>query len=705
MLFRGECMKQKRILFLCFFVLLILASCNQGFVRKVRVKAAPKLKLNLGSKELNVADILYDKVSNSVKNNSDLRVYKYTPKDNADDTLHFLFHYAMGKKTIDMTDYVNNLNSIPTEKTISINNVAVNIPSIEITKTTGTLRTIQNTTGNDMDLNNDIDILPNIFVNVSVSNLVYADIKEGILKINLDGLDDNIKPKLTINYEQVQIKQGTQVLGNFKNKNNQTGEFDLKNKRITNGMPITVLGSINISGKIPASYTQQINVALKVTSDIKSFNKIKINNQNIQTEIAENISIDPSVIDSVKKLTLNPFLISANIKNKLPNGTDIKIKLESTALNIQTEFTKFDAKPNDNAGEEKTLFDGAITFTPSTNLDVKALFAIAGYDYATKTLTLSNVIAGAEYSFGGSASVKFDLDKAVIQPPSGVNLNVQYSYTIDTDIFCYENINKLKPKPVNAYIYIVSDLLGEDAPRLTTKIDLKYGSTTETIISKDNAQTPFVPEPDFSDFNNKDIPKASIQQDSIDLKNAFESKPDQLEFKTDINVNEITITKNVIKKIKETNNAEFNAHLITDVPLSVKVKDDIVEGISIEDILARKSGETTLDKFNLAIDAIKELSLVIEYKNNTGIMFDARVYNPDWIEGGNFKFEKKVKLSDNGKIRLSLSKEEIQHIREQNPFPIKLEVMLPKDADISLKNGSLKLSAYTVADMNIVYEF
>ena len=161
----------------------------------------------------------------------------------------------------------------------------------------------------------------------------------------------------------------------------------------------------------------------------------------------------------------------------------------------------------------------------------------------------------------------------------------------------------------------------------------------------------------------------------------------------------------MIKKIKETNNAEFNAHLITDVPLSVKVKDDIVEGISIEDILARKSGETTLDKFNLAIDAIKELSLVIEYKNNTGIMFDARVYNPDWIEGGNFKFEKKVKLSDNGKIRLSLSKEEIQHIREQNPFPIKLEVMLPKDADISLKNGSLKLSAYTVADMNIVYEF
>ena len=322
-------------------------------------------------------------------------------------------------------------------------------------------------------------------------------------------------------------------------------------------------------------------------------------------------------------------------------------------------------------------------------MDVKALFAIAGYDYAAKTLTLSNAVAGAEYSFGGNASVKFELDKAVIQPPSGVNLNVQYSYTIDTDIFSYENINKLTPKPVNAYIYIVSDLLGEDAPRLTTKIDLKYGSTTETIISKNNAQTPFVPEPDFSDFNNKDIPKASIQQDSIDLKNAFESKPDQLEFKTDINVNEITITKNVIKKIKETNNAEFNAHLITDVPLSVKVK----------------AGETPLAKFNLAIDAIKELSLVIEYKNNTGIMFDARVYNPDWIEDGNFKFEKKVKLSDNGKIRLSLSKEEIQHIREQNPFPIKLEVMLPKDADISLKNGSLKFSAYTVADMNIVYEF
>lgn len=694
-------MTHKKI-FLCgIAIVLILASCKQGFLKKVKIKASPQVKVNLGSKEVNVGNILYDNIEKNLKGINDLKVYKYTLKDNQGNTLHYLFHYKALKKEIDMTAYADKINDIPSKQEITIPTISVNVPTINISHTMGTLKSVQNITGNDLSINNEkIDISPDISIPLTTPNLSYADIEKGILEITLDGIDDTLKEKLTINCEHVQINQGSQLLGNFEKKDNLTGNLNLKNKRITNNT-IKVSGHVEINGTIPADYTQTINLALKISSNIEKFKEIKINNQTISTDINETITIPVDIKNYIEEITLDPISIKATIKNKLP--ADIGIKLESSALNIhQTEFTQFTANPTNDTPQEKDIFKGKSTLILNTtpSLDINVNINIEGYNSTDKTLIFYNITPGA-YSFEGKANVNFELGKAVIKP-LGVNLNIANTYTINTDILKNNEIfSKISPKPVNAYIYIVSDLSDKEEPFLTTKIDLEYNSTTKRIIDKSNEQTPFVPEPTF----NNNIPEASIKQDSIDLENIFESKPETIKFKININLNKLTVTKGVINKIKKDKKAELIAHALLDIPLAVTIKNDIVEEMSIKDLLSRKAGDNISGPFNQAIDSIKELNLIIEYTNNTGLTLDARIYNPEWKDGSIFKFEKKLKLKDKGPIRVNLSKEDIQNIMKKNPFPIKIEIKIPKDSSIDIKNGSFNFSAYTVANMDITYEF
>ncbi|AIN94472.1 hypothetical protein H0R90_03340 [Treponema putidum] len=698
-------MKHKKFIFFGILILIILASCKQGFVKKVKIKAAPQVKVNLGSKEINVGNIVYENISETLKNNENVKIYKYTPKDNQGNALHYLFHYAVPEKEIDMTDYAEKINSIPSKQEITILKNSVTIPTINISHTTGPLKSIQNTNGSDLSMNNEkIDISPEISIQLTTPNLSYADIEKGILEITLGSIDDILKEKLTINYEHVQINQESQLSGNFEKKNNLTGELNLKDKRITNNT-IKISGYVEISGTIPADYTQVINLKLKVSSNIEKFKEIKITNQTITPNINETINIPNEIKDYVEEITLDPILIKANITNKLP--ADVGIKLESEALNIhQTEFTQFKANHTNDKPQEKDIFKGKSTLmlnaTPS--LDIKVKIKIAGYDDSNQTLTLYNITPGSEYSFEGKVNVNFELEKAIIKP-IGTNLKIDNEYTINTDILKNNEIlSRISPKPINAYIYLVSDLSGNGAPApfLTTKLELEYGSTKKEIINKNNEKTQFVADPTF----NNNIPKASIEQSSIDLENVFESKPEAFKFKIDMSLNKLTLTKDVINKIKKDKKAEFKAHALLDIPMAVTINDNICkEVLSINDLLSRQSGETIAGPSSQVLDSIKELNLIIEYTNNTGLTLDARIYNPEWKDGSIFKFEKKLKLKEKRPMSINLSKEEIEDIKRSSKFPIVIEVTIPKDSEINIKNGTLNFSAYTVANMDITYEF
>lgn len=697
-------MKQKKFIVFGILIMLILASCKQGFIKKVKIKANPQIKVNLGSKEVNVGNIVYDNINKTLTDKDNLHVYKYTPKNNQDNILHYLFHYSVPEKEINMANYIQSIEKATEGQTITINQKKIRIPTINIEGTSGTLPSISNPGTDKLTLNESINITNFNPINVSVTDLDYAVIQNGNIKITVEGLDDTLKKALTIKYENITINHNGGPLTPIKNKDKLTGELDLHDKTITNDKKIEVSGKINISGTIPAGYAGGNNLKLKVEAKIERLKEIKIKNQNIETVINKDITLDADISTYIKEITLNPISIKANIKNKLPKDTDIKIKLDSEALNIHSGLVQFKANPDSNEGQEKTIFEESRTLAPTGALNIKATLKIKGYDQDNKTLTLQNITPGSEYSFEGNATLKFDFEKAVIKP-SGTNLNINNAYPINTGIFKNNEIlSKMNPKPINAYIYIVSDLAGNDAPILTTKVSLLYSTVTQKIIDETDKQIPFKPDPDF---NHGEIPEASINKESIDLKDIFNKKPEEIKFKIEMSLKEITITKDAIEKIKANDNkAAFKTHALFDIPLTISVKDDITQTVFlINDILSRKAGENISGPLDQIVDTVKALNLIIDYTNKTGLKFDARIYNPEWEEDGIFKFEKKLKLKDSGPIHINLSKEEIHDIQKRTQFPIVIEVTLPKDSEINIKNGSLSFSAYTVARMDMNYEF
>ncbi|UTY30927.1 hypothetical protein [Treponema putidum] len=87
----------------------------------------------------------------------------------------------------------------------------------------------------------------------------------------------------------------------------------------------------------------------------------------------------------------------------------------------------------------------------------------------------------------GNITVNFDWNKACIKPKT-TNNSIQNNFPenpMDLDIFKEnEDLSKILPKPIAAYIYLNSDLIKKkDKPTLKTDVKLKYTKENGTSNS------------------------------------------------------------------------------------------------------------------------------------------------------------------------------------------------------------------------------
>ncbi|UTY30928.1 hypothetical protein [Treponema putidum] len=151
--------------------------------------------------------------------------------------------------------------------------------------------------------------------------------------------------------------------------------------------------------------------------------------------------------------------------------------------------------------------------------------------------------------------------------------------------------------------------------------------------------------------------------------------------------------------------AEFNTDIVFDIQAEAYVSESIKKEIMlIEDILSRKEAN---DSTNNIINKTKELTLVINYYNQLGVDLKIEILNPDWKESGTHKFKKNILLKPGtNEISIKISKNELREIQNRVPFPIEVNLYFDKESNQKLiKNGTLNFSAYTVANMDINYEF
>lgn len=717
-------MKQKKIIFLSILILLILTSCKQGFIKKVKIKASPQVKVNLGSKEVKVENFIdkksvEDKIKNMGTGLDNVKVYEY---GGADNTLHYLIHYPLGAKQIDMSEHITKIKTF-TENNPDQNITAqtITIPEIKIEKshTLSSAGIPANPAGGGITLELPISSFPEL--KASGGNFISAEIAKGTLNISISGAN-GLPNTIHIDYSAIKAKKNNIVFKNFTNKtdSNVQGELNLSSLTLTPSDSITIEGSIKITGSIPANYAGSGALTLNITSDIKEFKEIKIEKTlDVDYTVSQAINQDlKELVDWIEFKT-----ISANIEltNNLPKGNDITINIDST---IGNDTHTFKTKGENNTEKHKMLEKSnyRLNLTELSGLNFTAKLGLSGYDSSAnpKTLTLKNITNNTEYSLRGKISVNFDWNKACIKPKAPNN-SIENNFPaspMTLDIFQNNDIlSKLAPKPAAVYIYLNSDLIKKEyKPEIQTNVKLKYKPETSTsmtdinIINQDTAQeVAFVDtRPDFLAASSYEdlLKKASFSNDNIPIKDIFENKAKEIQFTAKADLKKIIVTKDALDKIEaeNSNKAEFNTDIVLDIQADAKTTGDITkEVLSLPDILSRKEANNSN---NDIINKIKDIELVINYNNKLGINLTAEIYNPDWKENGIPQFKKTIELKSGiNEVKIKISKKEIEKIQKEL-FPIKIEFRLKNGSNQKLiKDGTINFSAYTVTNMDITYEF
>ncbi len=723
-------MKQKKIIFLGILILLILTSCKQGFVKKVKIKASPQIKVNLGSKEVKVEDFIdkksvEDKIKSMGTGLDNVKVYEYGGTDN---TLHYLIHYPVDAKQINMSGHITKIKTFTENKpNQTIDEQKIKIPEIKIEKShvlSGTGIPENNTVTNTPlpKIDKAIGDFPEM--TLSGTGFKSATIKTGKLNISISAAEGkNLPDTIHIDYSGIEVKKNDESevwkkFTNTKTSDNLIGELDLSNETIKSTDRIKIGGKIVITGSIPANYAGSGALTLNITSDIKEFEKITIE-KTLDVDYTVNQAINQDLKDLVDWIEFKTISADIELTNNLPKGNDITINIDSNKIDT---FETSTSTQNSQKIYHFTKKDYKLVLKNMTNLDFTAKLGLSGYDSSAnpKTLTLKNIKNNTEYSLSGKVSVNFDWNKACIKPKAPNN-SIQNNFPASPmalDIFQKNDIlSKLAPKPAAAYIYLNSDLIkNEDKPEIQTNVKIKYKPETSTsmtdinIINQDTAQeVAFVDtRPDFSATSSYEdlLKKASFSNDNIPIKDIFENKAKEIQFTAKADLKKIIVTKDALNKIEteNSNKAEFNTDIVLDIQADAKTTGDITkEVMSLPDILSRKEVN---NNNNDIINKIKDIELVINYNNQLGVNLTAEIYNPDWKENGIPQFKKTIELKSGiNAVKIKISNKEIEKIQKVL-FPIKIELHLKNGSNQKLiKNGTFNFSAYTVTNMDMTYEF
>lgn len=721
-------MKQKKIIFFGILILLILTSCKQGFVKKVKIKASPQVKVNLGTKEVKVEDFIdkksvEDKIKTMGAGLDNVKVYEY---GGADNTLHYLIHYPVDAKKINMSDHITKIKDF-TENNLekTIDEQKIKIPEIKIEKSHTLSETgiPANPAGGDITLELPIENFTPI--NASGGNFISAKIAAGNLNISISGVN-SVPNTVKIDYTGIKLKYNTTDSKNFTNKTNSNvqGKLDLSGLTLTPSDPITIEGSIKITGTIPANYAGSGALTLNITSDIKEFKEIKIEKTlDVDYTVSQAINQDlKELVDWIKFKT-----ISADIEltNNLPKENDITITISESP--IGQGYHTFTTTGENNT-EKHTILkkeNHKLELAGLSELKFTAKLGLSGYDSSAnpKTLTLKNIKNNTEYSLSGKISVNFDWNKACIKPKAPNN-SIQNNFPaspMTLDIFQKNDfLSKLAPKPAAAYIYLNSDLIKKEyKPEIKAAVKLEYKTDDEESksidIIPDTSTKPvsFVDRrPDFLATSSYKalIEKASLSNKNIAIKGIFENKAKEIRFTAEANLKKIIITKDALDKINkkagsDKGKAEFNTDIVLDIQADATVNHNITKEIMfLPDILLRKEAN---NNNNAIINKLKDIELVINYNNQLGVNLTAEIYNTDWIEGGIPQFKRTIELTQGrNEVKIKIPQTELQEIQNRNPFSITIELCLEKDSNQKLiKNGTLNFSAYTVTNMDMTYEF
>ena len=472
-----------------------------------------------------------------------------------------------------------------------------------------------------------------------------------------------------------------------------------------------------------ATYTYQEHLSVKFNFSIDKFSAITMRNKadfkKLQSE-----PVPDGIKGWVKNIHFKTASVKIKLKNGLPSGNDIKIKLSSTCFQISpAEEATF------NPGEQEHEYKGnngnafVLDIETLDNFDLTTAVLLPGYNEHDNTFTLNNIRTDSKIEFSGSIQFNPDWEKITLKKK--VDQTVSFPQTGKMDLS--ELTSKLKTagiqlEEIPVYFYAGSDSTLLKDKKMDVKLTATYiktGETTDTLavlVDKSNITWEALPAGTFpSDkiFTGA-IPEAmlSIKQGESGiaktLAGIMNDYPKDLQLTCTLNMEEIVIKREDYDK-PENKKPKVSIDLVLDVPVGFKVESKQTPslmdmfGINMSGAdLFRRSNQ--YDKpFGLddqIFDSLQELKVDINLKNDLSGPVPKCILR--FKNGSDNLIEKEITAAP-GKKTVTLTSLELKKLLEKYPVSPELVLELPQGSYSLKRDFKLGASITVSAETDIDY--
>ena len=710
----------------------VLVSCGNVF-SKVQIKAKPSVYAPLGKEEFKMSTYIsvekIEEVLGVGKEGADSPFKVYNYNSDKDGALAFRLYYPLMDFDLDFGNYLEgmDLNSfktaipkidftVPKLEGLAVENQTLIVPGTE--GFSGTLDEQKAQLLNEALKNTDPQNIDNKTIPITGSGLKSVKFANTDNTITMT-LEPTLKGMTCTPTINITLPDGTTIPFSS-NSSANTYVADFGGQTITPG-DLTIGGSVALGGTVEAGQDVPLEgIGVKVAFDIGFDGGF----ESATVEVPEGTKFDHTVSfdfpEEAKKMVEkvvfaeNGLGFDLTLNSSLPEGNDVGISINAFGEDLQE--TK-----NDNVLSFRKT--GAYGLKPENPLSATIKVTPPGYDSASNTMTIKDVVPGTSYSLSGEAKIIADWDSIAIKQVSDKPFEGSFpaagAEPIDLSKFTELLPEGIAFKDIGAALFISSPLKKDDSQTglsFTGEVSISGGDGNSTTLVSKNEPLELVSPialPAEGKVWSGDLPEDSVESDMGEkITNFLNSRPTSLNLKYSLSLGKGTTIERA--DIPEDGKSSVKAEIVITLPIKLEVLEnakpidvfDIVKIPADKDLFGRTEAPATNEQINDLLKMLTKLNIGIDYNNNLGIALKARaVLITD--EKGDPTIEKEFILQQGKHTHnLELAGDEITQVMNAYPFCPRVYVDLPKGTVALKREGGIDLSlgVTAVTDINYTYD-
>lgn len=708
----------------------VLVSCGNLF-SKVQIKAKPSVYAPLGKEEFKMSTYIsvekIEEVLGVGKEGADSPFKVYNYNSDKDGALAFRLYYPLMDFDLDFGNYLEGMDlssfktaipkidfTVPKLEGLSVENQTLVIPGTE--GFSGTLNEVQAQAVNEALKNTDPRSIDNKTIPITGSGLKsvkFANTDNTItmtLKPTLEGM--TCTPSINIT-----LPDGATIPFES-NGSTSTYVADFGGKTITPG-DLTIGGSVTLGGSVKAGEpVPSEGIGVKIAFAI-GFNG---GFESATVEVPKGTNFNQSVSfdfpEEAKKMVESVTFLAGKLgfdltlNSTLPEGNDIDMSINAFGEDL-TKITPAES----NVWSFRTTKEYVLK--PEEPLSATIKVTPPGYDSASNTMTIKDVVPDTSYSLSGEAKIIANWESITLKDtatdPFKGSFPADGAEPIDLSKFTELLPKGIAFKDIGAALFISSPIeKGNSEPGLsfTGKVSISGGDGESTALVEEGTSLNLVSPvtlPTEKIWNgNLPTPSADMGEK---ITNFLNSRPTSLNLNYSLSLGNGTTIERA--DIPEDGKTSVKAEVVITLPIKLDVTKDAEFDVfalanipTDKDLFGRTEAPATNEQINDLLKMLTSLNIGIDYNNNLGVALGARVVLIA-DEKGEPKIEKEFMLQQ-GKhtYNLELAGDEITQVMNAYPFCPQVYVELPKGTVALEREGGIDLSlgVTAVTDINYTYD-